>query len=98
MFTAGFALREYGAFNYYNTTVNLNIYIASTCLIYMSPQVASPHIQHPHAMYYLLWILADHHWASSPLPGPSSNSPTSTFSAASSTLSPTAPRCTQAAC
>lgn len=37
MFTVGFALREYGAFNYVDTTVNLNVYIASTCLIYMAP-------------------------------------------------------------
>lgn len=37
MFTVGFALREYGAFNYLYTTANLNIYIASTCLIYMAP-------------------------------------------------------------
>ncbi|KAJ4417347.1 hypothetical protein N0V82_006211 [Gnomoniopsis sp. IMI 355080] len=38
MFTVGFALRDYGAFdNYLYTTENLNIYIASICLIYMSP-------------------------------------------------------------
>ena len=37
MFAVGFALREYGAFNYTFNTQNLNIYIASTCLIYMAP-------------------------------------------------------------
>ncbi|KAF3760869.1 hypothetical protein M406DRAFT_334491 [Cryphonectria parasitica EP155] len=37
LFSLGFVLREYGAFNYYDTTANLNIYIASTCLIYMAP-------------------------------------------------------------
>ncbi|KAJ4396162.1 hypothetical protein N0V93_000381 [Gnomoniopsis smithogilvyi] len=38
MFTVGFALREYGAFDHYlYTTENLNVYIASTCLVYMSP-------------------------------------------------------------
>lgn len=37
MFAVGFALREYGAFNYIDTTSNLNVYIASTCLIYMAP-------------------------------------------------------------
>lgn len=39
MFAVGFALREYGAFHYMFSTQNLNIYIASTCLIYMSPYV-----------------------------------------------------------
>jgi hypothetical protein len=33
LFTAGFALREVGAFDY----GNINIYLASTLLIYMSP-------------------------------------------------------------
>jgi hypothetical protein len=33
LFTVGFALREYGAFNYRH----LNVYIASTSLIYMAP-------------------------------------------------------------
>jgi hypothetical protein len=39
MFAAGFALREYGAFNYAITKPNLSVYIASTCLIYMAPYV-----------------------------------------------------------
>jgi len=33
VFTVGFSLREYGAFNY----DNVNIYLASTLLIYTSP-------------------------------------------------------------
>ncbi|KAH8195300.1 hypothetical protein TruAng_010523 [Truncatella angustata] len=37
MFAVGFALREYGAFHYEFTKTNLNVYIASVCLIYMSP-------------------------------------------------------------
>lgn len=39
MFTVGFALREYGAFHFDYNTTNLNVYIASTCLIYMAPYV-----------------------------------------------------------
>jgi hypothetical protein len=37
MFADGFALREYGAFHYSFNKPNLNVYIASTCLIYMAP-------------------------------------------------------------
>jgi hypothetical protein len=43
LFAAGFALREYGAFHY----DNVNIYLASTLLIYRSPYVASPENTHP---------------------------------------------------
>lgn len=37
MFSAGFALREYGAFNYLYTSQNLIIYIMSVVLIYVNP-------------------------------------------------------------
>lgn len=37
MFAAGFSLREYGAFDYTITKPNINIYIASQCLIFMAP-------------------------------------------------------------
>lgn len=39
LFTAGYALREYGAFNYLYTAseVNLPIYIVSQVLIYVCP-------------------------------------------------------------
>ncbi|KAE8153108.1 RTA1 like protein-domain-containing protein [Aspergillus avenaceus] len=47
MFTAGFALRESGAFHHSYSQPDLNIYIASTSLIYMSPpllELANYHI------------------------------------------------------
>ncbi|KAK2803603.1 hypothetical protein FQN51_003365 [Onygenales sp. PD_10] len=47
MFTAGFALRIYGSHNYTFTTENINVYIASTCLIYMCPpllELANYHV------------------------------------------------------
>lgn len=38
MLAAGFALRSYGAWNYsLDDRTDINIYIASTCLIYMTP-------------------------------------------------------------
>ncbi|EEP80582.1 conserved hypothetical protein [Uncinocarpus reesii 1704] len=40
MFTAGFALREYGTFNYLFEGNNLNYYIATISLIYMAPSLA----------------------------------------------------------
>lgn len=46
MFAVGFALREYGAFHFKYNTTNLNVYIASTCLIYMAPCV----------VIYLFWV------------------------------------------
>ncbi|EAS36356.3 RTA1 domain-containing protein [Coccidioides immitis RS] len=39
MLTAGFALREYGAFEYLYTKKNLDVYIASTSMIYMAPPI-----------------------------------------------------------
>lgn len=36
-YTAGYALREYGAFDYLYSTTNLNIYIISQVLIYICP-------------------------------------------------------------
>ena len=36
-YTAGYALREYGAFNYLYSTTNLNIYIVSQVMIYICP-------------------------------------------------------------
>jgi hypothetical protein len=36
-FTAGYALREYGAFNYLYSSQNLIIYIVSQILIYICP-------------------------------------------------------------
>ncbi|KAF7596195.1 hypothetical protein BBP40_002725 [Aspergillus hancockii] len=47
MFTAGFALREYGAFHYSFSNSDLYTYIASTALIYMSPpllELANYHV------------------------------------------------------
>ncbi|WEW59557.1 hypothetical protein PRK78_005031 [Emydomyces testavorans] len=47
MFTVGFALREYGAFHYLFSNENLNVYIASTSFIYMSPpllELANYHV------------------------------------------------------
>ncbi|KAI9044811.1 RTA1 domain-containing protein [Aspergillus affinis] len=49
MFTAGFALRQYGSFNYIDSEdrTNLYFYIGSTCLIYMAPpllELANYHI------------------------------------------------------
>ena len=37
LFTAGYALREYGAFNYLYSSKNLIIYILSQVLIYICP-------------------------------------------------------------
>lgn len=37
LFAVGYALREYGAFNYLYNTQNLIIYILSVCLIYICP-------------------------------------------------------------
>lgn len=36
-YTAGYALREYGAFDYLYSTTNLNVYIISQVLIYICP-------------------------------------------------------------
>ncbi|KAL1854607.1 hypothetical protein Plec18170_004697 [Paecilomyces lecythidis] len=47
MFTAGFALREYGAFHYLYTTHNLIMYIVSLILIYVNPpllELANYHV------------------------------------------------------
>ncbi|KAB8231215.1 uncharacterized protein BDW43DRAFT_320888 [Aspergillus alliaceus] len=47
MFTAGFALREYGAFHHSYNKPDLYTYIASTALIYMSPpllELANYHV------------------------------------------------------
>ncbi|KAF2264138.1 hypothetical protein CC78DRAFT_517247 [Lojkania enalia] len=58
LFTTGFALREYGAFNY----DNLNIYIASTLLIYMSPpilELANYHVL-GRVMYYIPYFAPLH--------------------------------------
>ncbi|PGH11497.1 hypothetical protein AJ79_04872 [Helicocarpus griseus UAMH5409] len=38
VFVAGVALREYNAFNYSFSKLNLDIHIASTCMIYMCPE------------------------------------------------------------
>lgn len=47
LFTAGYALREYGAFNYLYSTQNLIIYILSQVLIYICPpllELANYHV------------------------------------------------------
>ncbi|THX69822.1 putative RTA1 domain protein, partial [Aureobasidium pullulans] len=46
-YTAGYALREYGAFNYLYSTTNLNIYIVSQVMIYICPpllELANYHV------------------------------------------------------
>ncbi|KAK0628374.1 hypothetical protein B0T17DRAFT_505055 [Bombardia bombarda] len=58
LFTAGFAVREYGAFHY----ENLNVYIASTFLIYMSPpllELANYHIL-GRILYYIPYLAPIH--------------------------------------
>ncbi|KAK4034041.1 hypothetical protein C8A01DRAFT_49464 [Parachaetomium inaequale] len=58
LFTAGFALREVGAFDY----TNINIYLASTLLIYMSPpilELANYHIL-GRTLYYVPYFSPIH--------------------------------------
>ncbi|KAH6630752.1 hypothetical protein B0J18DRAFT_363870 [Chaetomium sp. MPI-SDFR-AT-0129] len=58
IFTAGFALREVGAFDY----TNINIYIASTLLVYMSPpilELANYHIL-GRTLYYVPYFSPIH--------------------------------------
>lgn len=38
-YTAGYALREYGAFNYLYSPTNLNVFIVSQVMIYICPFV-----------------------------------------------------------
>ncbi|KAK4131673.1 hypothetical protein BT67DRAFT_451541 [Trichocladium antarcticum] len=58
LFAAGFALREYGAFHY----DNVNVYLASTLLIYMSPpilELANYHIL-GRTLYYVPYCASIH--------------------------------------
>lgn len=79
LFTAGYALREYGAFNYMyrKDSPNLLIFIVSQVFIYVCPYVSEATDAH---------LRLANHFLFDRIPGPCSSFPTTTSWVASSTM------------